>query len=332
MSNLNNFWDDCIKDDYSEFNIFTKSKDYIHSSSNSNRTKLSTSNTTSHNTYRSINYYKSSNILVKTKNNNNINDYKTNITQKSLLSQYPSIKNEIEAQTYNKNNNKKKSKSKKRIFGSDYYSRNKSKNNNNSYLTSLEIKLRKNLSECTFHPKLVNNIKDKKLKEKLYNYSKFTMYERGRIFEMKKNEDNSRILVEEYKRRNKKYSFKPKINKLPSYKKVIFNDINNDILNNYYSRMNSAREYKKYKNQKMPFELYNYEETYENKNPSFFNKKNNNNINYIYGNKPKKLKQFNKLSPSLLFNKIISDKESELCKQNLHNILMSLPLNKNEFK
>ena len=328
MSNLNNFWNDCIEDDYSDL------KENIHSSSNSNRTKPSTRMTTSSHKFRPIIYHIRSHMLAKNKNKGNkiIGSY-TNNTQKNILSQNSIIKNEIEIQ--NNNNiiiNKlytKKTKRKKSIINSCYNSRNKSKFNNNSEITSMEIKLRKNLSECTFHPKLISKIKNEKLKEKLFNYSKFTMYERGQIFEMKKKEDNNRMYIEEYKRKNKKYSFKPKINKCPSFKKVTFNEFNYNILNNYYSRMNSAREYKAYKKTKMPFEMCCDNEYIEN-NKNNNNYCINNNVKSLCGKKNRIRKRFNKLSPSLLLNRIICDKESKISKQNLHKILMNLQLSKDE--
>lgn len=321
MSKLNNFWDDCIEDDFSELNMFTKSKEQIHSSSNTNRTKLSTSTTNSHNVFKPIISSKKPHLLLsKIKNYKNINDYKTNNSQRSISSRYSTLKNDKRTL----DNNKKY----KTIINNDYYSRNKTKINNNSCISSSEQKLRKDLSECTFNPKLISNIKNKNLKEKLYNYSRFTMYERGQIFEMKKKEDNERIFYQEYKKRNIKYPFKPKINKCPSFKNVIFNDSNYDSLNYFYSRMNSAREYKIYKNKKMPFEIINYDEIYKNDNNFIID----NNLSLIYGNKIKKKKKVNRLSPSLLMTRILSDKETELCKQNLHNALMNLQLNKNEYK
>ena len=321
MSKLNNFWDDCIDDDFSELNMFTKSKEQIHSSSNTNRTKLNTSTTISHNVFKPIISNKKHHLLLsKIKNYKNISDYKTNNGQRSISSRYSTLKNNRQI-LYNNNNNYKT------IINSDYNSRNKTKINNNSCISSSEQKLRKNLSECTFNPKLISNIKNKNLKEKLYNYSKFTMYERGQIFEMKKKEDNERIYYQEYKKKNIKYPFKPKINKCPSFKEVIFNDSNYDSLNYFYSRMNSAREYKIYKNKKMPFEIINYDEIYKNENSFIID----NNLSLIYGNKIKKKKKINR-SPSLLMTRILSDKEIELCKQNLHNALMNLQLNKNEYK
>ena len=100
--------------------------------------------------------------------------YKPAIGKRSLLLKYSSSKKE-KIKKINKIN-----------INNDYNTRNKSTINNNSCLSSLELKLRKNLSECTFHPKLISHIKNKNLKEKLNNYTKFTMYERGQIFEMKK--------------------------------------------------------------------------------------------------------------------------------------------------
>ena len=148
------------------------------------------------------------------------------------------------------------------------------------------------------------------------------MYERGQIFEMKKKEDNNKIYYEQYKKRNKKYPFKPIIHKCPSFKNVIFNESNYDSLNYFYSRMNSARENKIYKNKKMPFEMINYEEIYKNENNSI----NDNNLSFIYANKIKK-----KSNNSFIMTRILNEKETELCKQNLHNTLMNLQLNKNEY-
>jgi hypothetical protein len=149
------------------------------------------------------------------------------------------------------------------------------------------------------------------------------MYERGQIFEMKKKEDNNRIFIEEYKKRNIKYPFKPEIHKCPSFKKVIFNDSNYDSLNYFYSRMNSARENKIYKNKIMPFEMINYEEIYKNENDLIHD----NDLSYIYDNK---FKTKRKSNHSLLMTRILNEKEAELCKQNLHNTLMSLKLSVND--
>ena len=64
------------------------------------------------------------------------------------------------------------------------------------------------------------------------------------FFELKKKEDKNRIYIKEYEKRNKKYPFKPKINKCPIFKNVIFNNSNYDSLNYFFSRMNSARQKK----------------------------------------------------------------------------------------
>ena len=303
MSNkLNNFWDDCLKYDDTSLNLFINTKEQNYSSLNSNRTKNSSSLSTTHLT-----------IEPKKKKYKKLTKYKPPFGQRSLLLKYSSSKKE-KIKKINKIN-----------INNDYNTRNKSTINNNSCLSSLELKLRKNLSECTFHPKLISQIKNKNLKEKLNNYTKFTMYERGQIFEMKKKEDNNRIYIQEYEKRNKKYPFKPKINKCPIFKKVIFNDSNYDSLNYFYSRMNSARENKIYKSKKIPFGTVNYEEIYKNINN--FCKDDDNNLSYIYGNNYINDKKNNK---SFLMTKMLNDKETELCKQNLHKALMNLQLNKNE--
>ena len=303
MSNkLNNFWDDCLKYDDTSLNLFINTKEQNYSSLNSNRTKNSSSLSTNHLTIEPIK-----------KKYKKLTKYKPPIAQRSLLLKFTSSKKE-KIKKINKIN-----------INNDYNTRNKSNINNNSCLSSLELKLRKNLSECTFHPKLISQIKNKNLKEKLNNYTKFTMYERGQIFEMKKKEDNNRIYIQEYEKRNKKYPFKPKINKCPIFKKVIFNDSNYDSLNYFYSRMNSARENKIYKSKKIPFGTVNYEEIYKNINN--FNKDDGNNLSYIVGNNYINDKKNNK---SFLMTKILNDKETELCKQNLHKALMNLQLNKNE--
>ncbi len=300
MSNkLNNFWDDCLKDNNISFNLYINSKDQNYSSINSNRTKNTSKMTINQSDLETKNVF---------------HKKKKYFDKRNLFIRYSSTKKE------------KKRNYKSKIL-SDFNSRNKSYINNNSCVSSQELKLKKSLSECTFYPKLISRINNKKLKEKLFNYSKFTMYERGQIFEMKKKEDKNRIYNNEYQKRNIKYPFKPKIHKCPIFKKVIFNDSNYDSLNYFYSRMNSAREYKIYKNKKMPFEIINYDEIYKNENSFIID----NNLSLIYGNKIKKKKKVNR-SPSLLMTRILSDKEIELCKQNLHNALMNLQLNKNEYK
>ena len=327
MSNkLNNFWDDCLEEDENlSLNNNNKTKEQNYSSLNSNRTKLSTTNTTNRHTFNSIKnnkrpinlnkknkYFKNFKNLIKFKTNNN--SLKHNNSYYSILKRIKSSKN------YNY---------KKHKPNINNYTRNKSNKNNNSRLSSTEIQLKKDLSECTFNPKLISNIKNKKLKEKLLNYSQFTMYERGQIFEMKKKQDNNRIYFEEYKRKNVKFPFKPIIHKCPSFKNVIFNESIYDSLYYFYSRMNSARKNKIYKNKKLPFGIINYEEIYKNddndkdKDNSIYD--NENNLSYIY---PNKIKKNN--NNQLLKVRILNDKETELCKQNLHIALMNLELNKKD--
>ena len=319
-NNLNNFWDDCLEDDNIILNNFIKPKDQNYSTINSNKTKHRTAMTTSPHTLNQKNIKKKSVILNKNsqhfKSFKNLNNYQTNNNQKNILSRYSTLKSDKKGKRIINNYNKYKS----NINNSRNLSKNKNKNN--SSLTSMELKLKKSLSECTFNPKLISNIKNKNLKEKLINYSKFTMYERGQIFEMKKKEDNNKIYYEQYKKKNKKYPFRPIIHKCPSFKNVIFNESNYDSLNYFYSRMNSARENKIYKNKKMPFEMINYEEIYKNENNSI----NDNNLSFIYANKIKK-----KSNNSFIMTRILNEKETELCKQNLHNTLMNLQLNKNEY-
>lgn len=294
MSNkLSTFWEDCLKDDNLSFNLYINSKEQNYTSLNSNKTK-NTSNI-------SINQseLEAKNLFHKKIANKN---------KRNIYMKYTSLKKE------KKYNNKTK------IYN-DYCSRNKSYVNKKPCISSLELKLRKNLSECTFHPKLVSCINNKNLKEKLFNYSKFTMYERGQIFEMKKEEDKNRLYINEYNKRNVKYPFRPKINKCPIFKKVIFNDSNYDSLNYFYSRMNSARENKIHKKKIMTFRMINNEQIYKN----YHNSKNDNNSFNIHGNK---INYEKKRNDSLLMNKILNDKETELCKQNLHKALMNLQLNK----
>ena len=313
MSNkLNNFWDDCLEEKIISFN-YKKSRDKKNHILSSNRTKFSISKA---NVCANL-YKNNSNIL--TKKSKYLKKYKTNNNKKNNISGFSTLKSE-KSSNYDASRNKSNI---KKIKDSNLSKKYNIKNNSNSSLYSLDLKLKKNLSECTFNPKLISNIKNKDLKEKLYNYSKFTMYERGQIFEMKKKEDNNRIFIEEYKKRNIKYPFKPEIHKCPSFKKVIFNDSNYDSLNYFYSRMNSARENKIYKNKIMPFEMINYEEIYKNENDLIHD----NDLSYIYNNK---FKTKRKSNHSLLMTRILNEKEAELCKQNLHNTLMSLKLSESD--
>ena len=313
MSNkLNNFWDDCLEEKIISFN-YKKSRDKKNHILSSNRTKFSISKA---NVCANL-YKNNSNIL--TKKSKYLKKYKTNNNKKNNISGFSTLKSE-KSSNYDASRNKSNI---KKIKDSNLSKKYNIKNNSNSSLYSLDLKLKKNLSECTFNPKLIINIKNKDLKEKLYNYSKFTMYERGQIFEMKKKEDNNRIFIEEYKKRNIKYPFKPEIHKCPSFKKVIFNDSNYDSLNYFYSRMNSARENKIYKNKIMPFEMINYEEIYKNENDLMHD----NDLSYIYNNK---FKTKRKSNHSLLMTRILNEKEAELCKQNLHNTLMSLKLSESD--
>lgn len=313
MSNkLNNFWDDCLEEKIISLN-YKKSRDKKNHILSSNRTKFSISKA---NVCANL-YKNNSNIL--TKKSKYLKKYKTNNNKKNNISGFSTLKSE-KSSNYDASRNKSNI---KKIKDSNLSKKYNIKNNSNSSLYSLDLKLKKNLSECTFNPKLISNIKNKDLKEKLYNYSKFTMYERGQIFEMKKKEDNNRIFIEEYKKRNIKYPFKPEIHKCPSFKKVIFNDSNYDSLNYFYSRMNSARENKIYKNKIMPFEMINYEEIYKNENDLIHD----NDLSYIYNNK---FKTKRKSNHSLLMTRILNEKEAELCKQNLHNTLMSLKLSESD--
>ena len=313
MSNkLNNFWDDCLEEKIISLN-YKKSRDKKNHILSSNRTKFSISKA---NVCANL-YKNNSNVL--TKKSKYLKKYKTNNNKKNNISGFSTLKSE-KSSNYDASRNKSNI---KKIKDSNLSKKYNIKNNSNSSLYSLDLKLKKNLSECTFNPKLIINIKNKDLKEKLYNYSKFTMYERGQIFEMKKKEDNNRIFIEEYKKRNIKYPFKPEIHKCPSFKKIIFNDSNYDSLNYFYSRMNSARENKIYKNKIMPFEMINYEEIYKNENDLIHD----NDLSYIYNNKFKTKRKSNN---SLLMTRILNEKEAELCKQNLHNTLMSLKLSESD--
>ena len=331
--NLSNFWDDCIEEKNLELNLLINSKNHI--SSYSNRTKQSTS-ATNNNDIISVSSNK------KNKNNSKIKPNYRNVNpifnQKILYNKtkdfidkyalFKGIKN-IKKPINNKQNNilnySSSVRNKSKI-------RDKSKSNN---ISSEELKLRKNLSECTFHPKIISRVKNRNLKEKLLNYSKFTMYERGQIFEMKKKEDGQRMYLELFKKKNKNYSYKPEIHKCPSFRDVIFNESNYESLNYFYLRMNSARENKIKKNKKIPFNIINYDEIYRN-NTAYFNRSNrnvchknlnSNEISYIIPKKNKKHMVRN-FSHNSLMTKILNDKETEICKQNLHKALMELELNK----
>lgn len=98
----------------------------------------------------------------------------------------------------------------------------------------------KEMSECTFHPKILS-IKSTDLKAKIENYSKWSIYERGKIFQMKKRENNLRNNIEQRFNYNVVYNYKPSINKNKSLDRV-FSKKNDDIVNrDYYERMNNAR-------------------------------------------------------------------------------------------
>ena len=324
--NLSNFWDDCFEEKNFELNILISSKNHI--PSNSNRTKQSTS-TTNNNEIISGSSNKKSGTKYKIKQNcrnihNIMNKKKLYNKTKDFIDKYPKFKGikSIKKPTNNKKNN---------II--NYLSgRNKPKINN---ISSEEINLRKNLSECTFHPKIISQVKNRNLKEKLLNYSKFSMYERGQIFQMKKKEDGQRMYVELFKKKNKRYPYKPEIHKCPNFRNVIFNESNYESLNSFYSRMNSARENKINKSKKIPFNIINYDEIYRN-NSTYFNMSNktvchnNSNFNEISYIMPKKKNKHmvRNLTHSLLTTKILNDKETEICKQNLHKALMELELSK----
>jgi hypothetical protein len=327
MSNkLNDFWDDCLDEKSLEFNFISNFRNPL--SSLSSKTKQSTS-TTINNEAISISSKKdlrANNSKNKQDNSNtsiNISQKKVNLITKKFLEKWsPNI-----------DNNKKKNKEYKNKLGRNKFferlskkSKSKSKSNN---LSSEEMRLKKNLSECTFHPR-ISPIKNRNLQEKLLNYSKYSMYERGQIFQMKKKDDNQRMFRERNKIINIQYSFKPEIHKCPSFKKVLFNESNYDSLNYFYSRMNSARKNKINIKKKMPFNIVNYDELYKNKNEYF-------NMNLCHNNSKSNISNFlskknNKcfersLSRNILIKKVLCKKNAEICKQNLHKILMELELN-----
>ena len=332
--NLSNFWDDCIEGKNLELNLLINSKNHI--SSNTNRTKQSTSTTNNNEIILVSSNNKNNNNNSKSKQNYRnvnpiLNQKKFYNKTKDFLEKYPSYK---VIKTIKKSNNKNKTK-----ISNNTPDRIKQKIHNlskrSSNISSEELKLRKILSECTFHPKIVSRVKNRNLKEKLLNYSKFTMYERGQIFEMKKKEDGQRMYLELFKKKNNNYSYKPEIHKCPSFRKVIFNEGNYESLNYFYSRLNSARENKINKNKKIPFSTINYEEIYRN-NSGYFNKSNRSvchnhssisEISYIM---PKKFNKYlvRNLSHTSLMAKVLNDKETEICKKNLHKALMELELNK----
>ena len=326
--NLNNFWDDCIEEKNYELNLMINSKNRI--SSNSNRTKQSTSRTNNSELMSSPKKNISYNLKKKSnfQNENPVNQKRLNNRTKEFLQKWSPFKGIKTIKKLNNNRNNII----KYTFG-----RNKSKSNlnnksrTNNIIPSEELRLRKNLSECTFHPKIISNVKNRNLKEKLFNYSKFSMYERGQIFEMKKKEDGQRMYLELFKKK-KKYPYKPEIHKCPSFKNVLFNDSNYDSLNYFYSRMNSARENKIKKSRKIPFNIIDYDEINRNNsayfNRSVCNKKSNfGEISFIMPKKNNKYIIRNN-SGTLLTTKILNDKETEICKQNLHKALMNLELNK----
>ena len=332
--NLSNFWDDCIEGKNLELNLLINSKNHI--SSNTNRTKQSTSTTNNNEIILVSSNNKNNNNNSKSKQNYRnvnpiLNQKKFYNKTKDFLEKYPSYK---VIKTIKKSNNKNKTK-----ISNNTPDRIKQKIHNlskrSSNISSEELKLRKILSECTFHPKIVSRVKNRNLKEKLLNYSKFTMYERGQIFEMKKKEDGQRMYLELFKKKNNNYSYKPEIHKCPSFRKVIFNEGNYESLNYFYSRLNSARENKINKSKKIPFSTINYEEIYRN-NSGYFNKSNrsvchnNSSISEISYIMPKKFNKYlvRNLSHTSLMAKVLNDKETEICKKNLHKALMELELNK----
>ena len=330
--NLNNFWDDCLDEQDLETNLFINSKNI-----SSNRTKPSTSSkNNSEVIFISGAKYKSNNNLKKKinlRNSNPFNQKKQINRTKEFYEKWPFFKDLTTTKQPNKNigNNIKRYTLGRNKSKSKVNFKSKSKTNN---ISSDEIILKKNLSECTFHPKIISQVKNRYLKEKLLNYSKFTMYERGQIFQMKKKEDGNRMYIEQYKKRNKKYSFKPEIHKCPSFRNVVFNDSNYESLNYFYSRMNSAREIKINKNKKLPFSIINYDEIYKNNSDylsrSVYHRDSNScEISFIMPKKNSNNKIIKRIySRPTLMAKILNDKETEICKQNLHKALMNLELNK----
>jgi hypothetical protein len=328
--NLNNFWDDCFEEKNLQLNIISNTKSPL--SSNTNRTKPSTS-ATNNNEILLVSSNQSAKKLQKLKTNKN---NKNNIIQKKLNNRTKEFLEKFSSNKTVKTTKKANYRNKNNVL--DYkLGRNHSKTNSKSKskinnISSEELKLRKNLSECTFHPKIISKVKNRNLEEKLLNYSKFTMYERGQIFQMKKKEDGQRMYLELFKKKNKKYPFKPEIHKCPNFKNVVFNDSNYDSLNYFYSRMNSAREYKIKKNKKIPFNIINYDDINKN-NIDYINRSvchHNSLSNEISFIMPKKRNKYlvRNLSRNALTIKILNDKETEICKKNLHKALMNLELNK----
>ena len=330
MSNkLNDFWDDCLDQKNLELNLISNIKYPL--SLISSKTKQSTSTTINNESksITSLKFDKSKNFKNKSNFNNitiHIQPKKINlITQKFLEKWSPNINDE------NKKKKVFKNKLGRNILLTRLNKKSKSKSKTNN-LSSEEIRLKKNLSECTFHPK-ISPIKSKNLQEKLLNYSKYTMYERGQIFQMKKQEDKQRMVRENRKKNNIiQYLFKPEIHKCPSFKKVFFNGSNYDSLNYFYTRMNSARKDKMNKKKKMPFNNVTYDEIYKNKKEHFnrcFCHHNSKSRNFYFMPK-KNCKYFKReLSGNLLMKKMLYDKNEEKIKQNLHKLLMELELNKN---
>ena len=96
--------------------------------------------------------------------------------------------------------------------------------------------------------------------------------------------------------------------------------------------MNSAREYKIKKNKKIPFNIINYDDINKN-NIDYINRSvchHNSLSNEISFIMPKKRNKYlvRNLSRNALTIKILNDKETEICKKNLHKALMNLELNK----
>ena len=328
MSNkLNDFWDDCLDQKNLELNLISNLRYPLISISSKTKQSTSTTNNNEALSITSKNIDKSNNSKNKPWNNNMslyIQPKKNNLIINQFLEKYSPNKNEQKLTNYVFKNKLGRN---KLLPRSNKKSKSKSKSNN---LSSEEILLKKNLSECTFRPK-ISPIKDKHLKEKLLNYSKYSMYERGQIFQMKKKEDKQRMFRER-KKISMQYSFKPEIHKCPSFKKVVFNESNYDSLNYFYSRMNSARKNKINIKKKLPFNIVNYDELYRDKNEYLnMNLYHNNSKSEICNFLPKKNnKCFERsLSRNILIKKVLCKKNTEICKQNLHKILMELELNKN---
>ena len=197
-----NFWDDCDNDI-----LFDKQMKTFNNTNNNkciNKTQNSTINT--------------STISLRCKNSTNAS-------------------NSVNIKVFHKKKN-----SMPNIFQSlyiDALTRNY-KVNHQMMCTSNDKKIKNDLKECTFTPK-ITKLKNKSLiKYHIDEYSKYPLLERFKIFKRKKDTFQFKKRLKKITKSVEKYNFFPKINKCMNFEKIKNNDYD-EYNRNFYQRMENSR-------------------------------------------------------------------------------------------